>query len=251
HLEALNSGARVSATLEALLSTGARWNREANAVMSGASELLIGSALALLPPSNEATRGGAEGGNLVLALRAAYAIGIGGVLRRDYRLIGQLFHQAIWSPRRNRRIALVELLNPIDILDHDLLRAAYKPDPQRRYRFPHSEYLRATLRPSCSEICRDDARFARAFDTFEFLLGFSTYVLSGDRFWGPCGSWAIRAEYQDSVVAELSEEFRRDGVRWGPISEGLIPASEFESAWAQMESYVRFARNWAEKAAWG
>ncbi len=213
HLRTADSYAHRTGTLLAIAAEGARWGKREH------HDLWVEAFEALLEDPRE--RGGLTWALDMRSLPATlflYAVGMAVVRSADpegFKLVSRLYHRT--EARRGRQREPVSgLVNPMDVLEGDLLRQT--PEYHRKI-FAMSRYLHDRLRPVFRGMIRSDAAYTETFDRWEYLLTIT--LIAGGR--GYLGRFAESGFLGESpLYASLAKELAEQGSAWGPVAGGMF-----------------------------
>lgn len=216
YLERLLEYQALSENALAIISTGARWGEPTHA---GVWSMMIDHLL-----SARYERGGlATWINLQLcpALLLLYGAGIGAMAGGHDQLVAKL----LTDPKR-RSVQPPEpaysALATMRVLDHDVMKQAYRPSEDRAYKTPTSQYLFDHLREPLRGLIPDAGDFEHHFDRFEYLTALIQDHRTGPNFsWFHVGCFAWRNRYHGlDMAATIDGELERYGVDWPLLAVG-------------------------------
>jgi hypothetical protein len=105
-----------------------------------------------------------------------------------------------------------------------------------------SDRLAMDVRPLVADVVPDEARFARLFDRFEYLLGL-VYLDVTKAAWAPTGRFV--GDQDGTGVGQVVEaEIKAEGASWAALAAGLFGGSleRLEEALERSRKVIEAAR---------
>jgi hypothetical protein len=146
------------------------------------------------------------------ALSLFYTVGVGALIRRDYKLLNRLVSLQVINPyRQGEKISVLKKVNTAQVIEKAQLNAAQGTNQH----VPLSEMLFNFTKPFYLEFLPGEQEFDEIFDELELIVSLKFLELI-EEGWFPIGRYIYRRRDQNNMIYKRFKELeaQKDTHEW-------------------------------------